>query len=260
MTLSDMEKERTKNTSCFFEDGIFAIYFAFIITKYRKCKSNEYHSFVIQDSKYELNVYIESLCGDCHRFIANELKFIALHPELLDYVDLRLHIFGKARITSRSPARFQCQFGEEGCIGNKALNCIYSHTPSFTYAIKIMECIYESGYSSEESIRMCFDKFYQDSSEAIQCFKSDEANQLLLVAGDNTPALRWVPAFSDGTKIRFDTRNIVREICNHIEGERPEICATERHTVGMDSDLYSVCWKHTIYRERDAEYEAVLHC
>ena len=182
-------------------------------------------------------MYIESICGDCHRFVANELKFIALHPELLDYVDFNLHIFGKARITNRSPARIVCQFGEAGCTGDKGLNCIYKHSASFTYAIKVMECIYEAGYVSESSIRMCYDKFYQKSADAIQCFKSDEADQLMLEAGDNTPPLRWVPAFSDGGDIRFDTRNIVREICNHIEGEKPAVCGTNQHTVGMDSEL-----------------------
>lgn len=182
-------------------------------------------------------MYIESICGDCHRFVANELKFIALHPELLDYVDFNLHIFGKARITQRSPARFVCQFGEAGCTGNKALNCIYKHSRSFTHAVKVMECIYEVGYASESSIRMCYNKFNLESADALQCFTSDEADQLLLEAGDNTPPLRWVPAFSDGGDIRFDTRNIVKEICNHIDGEKPAVCGTNQHTVGMDSEL-----------------------
>ena len=106
-----------------------------------------------------------------------------------------------------------------------------------------MECIYEVGYASESSIRMCYNKFNLESADALQCFTSDEADQLLLEAGDNTPPLRWVPAFSDGGDIRFDTRNIVKEICNHIDGEKPAVCGTNQHTVGMDSELWFVYYK-----------------
>lgn len=182
-------------------------------------------------------MYIESICGDCHRFIANELKFIALHPVLLDYANITLHIFGKARVAGRNPPRFYCQFGERGCEGNKALNCIYKHSSSFSEAIQVMQCIFETGYSSEESIKMCYSKFQANSMEAVRCFNGPESDQLLLQAADHTPELRWVPAFRDGETIRVDTRNLVNYICDHIEGVKPDCCLTEKHTVGMETDL-----------------------
>ena len=192
-------------------------------------------------------MYIESICGDCHRFVANELKYIALHPELLDYVDLRLHIFGKARILSRSPPSFACQFGERGCTGNKALNCIYKHSPSFTEAIKVMECIYETGYSSEDSISNCYAKFGGDSSDAVKCFKSSEADMLLMEAGDHSPSLRWVPAFQSDGPIRVDTRNFVQYICSQISGTKPLACNQKKYTVGIDPELLYVSLKQFIF-------------
>ena len=191
----------------------------------------------MQKEKFPVDIYMESICGDCHRLIANELKFIALHPVLLDYANITLYIFGKARIASRNPPRFYCQFGEKGCIGNKALNCIYKHSSSFTEAIQVMQCIFESSYSSDESIKMCYSKFHGSSDEALRCFKGPEGNQLLLEAGDATPELKWVPAFRDGDTIRLDTRNLVHYICDHIDGIKPDVCLQEGHTVGMEVEL-----------------------
>ena len=184
-----------------------------------------------------MDVYIESICGDCHRFVANELKFIALHPELLDYVDLDVHIFGKARITDESQPRFYCQFGEPGCVGNRALGCIYHHSPSFSDAIQVIECMYESGLYSENAIRMCYAKFDLDPSDAVTCFKGSEGNQLLLEAGKKTPILRWVPGFKMDGDVRVDTRNIVNVICDSIQSEKPAVCHMNKYTVGMDAEL-----------------------
>ena len=186
-------------------------------------------------------MYIESICGDCHRFIANELKFIALNPILLDYVNITLNIFGKARVAGQDPPRFYCQFGEKGCIGNKALNCINAHSASFTEAIEVMQCMFETGYTSEESIRMCYSKFHGDSEEAVRCFTGEESNTLLLQAAHNTPELHWVPAFKDGDRIRVDTRNFINFICDHISGVKPDVCLKHIHTVGMEADLFCVC-------------------
>lgn len=168
------------------------------------------------------------------------MKFIALNPVLLDYANVTLHIFGKARVAGRNPPRFYCQFGEKGCIGNKALNCINKYSPSFSDSIKAMQCMFEMGYSSEESIKMCYNKFQLNSDEAVRCFKGPEADQLLLEAADNTPELHWVPAFRDGETIRMDTRNIVHYICDQIEGIKPDVCQSEKHTVGMDMELLFV--------------------
>ena len=184
-----------------------------------------------------MDVYIESLCGDCHRFVANELKYLALHPELLDYLDMDLHIFGKARIADAAKHRFYCQFGEDGCIGNRALNCIYKHSTSFLNAVRVMECMYEVRSSTESDIRLCYAKFDLDPEDALTCFRSDEANVLLLEAGKRTPPLRWVPAFQTDERLRVDMRKIVYVICDSIQGEKPASCYATKHTVGMDTEL-----------------------
>ena len=184
-----------------------------------------------------MDVYIESLCGDCHRFVANELKYLALHPELLDYLDMDLHIFGKARIADAAKHRFYCQFGEDGCIGNRALNCIYKHSTSFLNAVRVMECMYEVRSSTESDIRLCYAKFDLDPEDALTCFRSDEANVLLLEAGKRTPPLRWVPAFQTDERLRVDMRNIVNVICDSIQSEKPASCYATKHTVGMDTEL-----------------------
>lgn len=182
-------------------------------------------------------MYIESICDDCHRFVANELKYLAIHPELLSLVDVRLHIFGKGAVIERDPPYFSCQFGQEGCVGNEALLCIYNHSPSFVSAVRVMECMYEVGYYTEASIRMCFEKFNESASNALQCFKGSEAAQLLLEAADATPRLRWVPAFSDGERIRIDTRNFIQFLCSRIGDDAPDVCFSNKHTVGMETDL-----------------------
>ena len=187
--------------------------------------------------KPQFDVYIESICNDCHRFIANELKYIALHPELLDYVDLNLRIFGKAHIQDASQGIVNCQFGEAGCAGNKAMNCIYKHVSSFTDAINVMECLFEVHRYSEEAIEMCSAKFSVDTKEIMTCYEGKEATELLIEAGYSTPPLRWVPAFRVDGNVRVDTRNLVKEICKHINGEKPEACLTGKHTVGMDAEL-----------------------
>ena len=184
-----------------------------------------------------MDVYIESICGDCHSFVANELKFIALHPELLDYVDLDLHIFGKAHIIDASEPRFSCQFGEPGCVGNRALGCIYHHSTSFYDAVRVMECMYENRLYSETSIHACYAKFGLNSRDAVTCFKGSEANELLLEAGKQTPILRWVPGFKTDGDVRLDTRNVVNVICASIQGEKPSVCHQTKHTVGMDAEL-----------------------
>ena len=193
-----------------------------------------------------MDVYIESICGDCHRFVANELKFIGLHPELLDYVDLDIHIFGKARIVDETEPRFLCQFGEPGCVGNRALGCIYHHSTSFYNAIRVMECMFENRLYSETSIQMCYAKFGLNSNDAVTCFKGSEANELLLEAGKQTPVLRWVPGFRTDGDVRLDTRNVVNVICASIQGEKPSVCNQTKHTVGMNVELYVLLLQQSV--------------
>lgn len=107
-------------------------------------------------------------------------------------------------------------------------------------SIQVMQCMFETGYYSDESIRSCFSKFNGDSTQAISCFSSPESDELLLEAGDHTPELRWVPAFRDGETIRVDTRNIINYICDHIENSKPDVCQKRSHTVGMEVDLWIV--------------------
>lgn len=149
-----------------------------------------------------------------------------------------MHIFGKASIVSRDPPSFRCQFGEDGCKGNKALLCIYNHSPSFADAIRVMECLYEVRYYTDASLRMCYEKFRLDGADARECFGGSEADQLLLEAGDQTPRLRWVPSFHDGESMRVDTRNLIQYICSRIGDNAPEVCETNYHNVGMETDLY----------------------
>ena len=182
-------------------------------------------------------MYIESICNDCHRLIANELKFIALHPELLDYVDIKLHIFGKAHIEDAEKGIVTCQFGERGCEGNRALNCVNKYASSFTESIQVMECLFEVQRYTGEAIEMCAAKFGASATDAVACLESDEANNLLIEAGYSTPPLRWVPSFYTGSGVRIDTRNLVKDICGSISGKLPDCCFSTKYTVGMDAEL-----------------------
>ena len=154
----------------------------------------------------------------------------------------------------REPPYFSCQFGQEGCVGNEALLCIYNHSPSFATAIHVMECMYEVGYYAEASIRMCFEKFEENASEAVQCFKGSEAAQLQLEAADATPRLRWVPAFSDGERIRIDTRNLIQFICSRIGDDAPDVCFSKKHTVGMETDLYVFLFHKQLFLTQQVMY------
>lgn len=177
-------------------------------------------------SRVKVELFLESLCPDTHRFVKGPLSKVAHDPYIMDIIDLQMYVFGKGTQTSRDPQQFSCQHGPAECYGNLVENCVIRHTNPGD-AIDALVCLHDQRKFDENSISYCC-KNLEDpktiKAAILECIKG-EGKHLLQRAYDKTPKLSYVPSMriNKGDVVPASS-NLKDIICMTWTGEKPPTC------------------------------------
>jgi hypothetical protein len=177
--------------------------------------------------RIRLDLYMESLCPDTHRFVKGALSKVAHDSSIMDIIDLHMYIFGKGYQLSTEPQKFSCQHGPAECYGNLVENCVIKYT-SPGDAVDMLVCLHNARTFDEMTISSCTKSLEdpQGSKDSImQCIKG-EGEYLLQKAYDKTPRnLGYVPSMriNKGTVVPA-VMNLKDVICKEWKGEKPSSC------------------------------------
>ncbi|CAN6295441.1 unnamed protein product [Urochloa humidicola] len=179
-------------------------------------------------AKVSLELYYESLCPYCSRFIVNRLAGI-FEDGLIDAVDLRLVPYGNARVGSNGD--ISCQHGPYECLLNTVEACAIDTWPDLDEHFRFIYCVEDLVVKREyKSWDSCFQKLGLDPKPVTECYKSEQGHKLELKYANQTNALvpphRYVPwVVVDGQPLLEDYENFEVYICKAYKGTSPpKVC------------------------------------
>ncbi|CAA7027869.1 unnamed protein product [Microthlaspi erraticum] len=131
--------------------------------------------------KVKLNLYYESLCPYCQKFITEDLAKV-LDSDLLTITDLKLVPFGNAEVSDNSTVT--CQHGEEECKLNAIEACAISTWPDPMLHFSFIMCVEGSTKDWESCVPD------PTSLKAINdCYSGDLSKKLILEYANQTLSL-----------------------------------------------------------------------
>lgn len=176
--------------------------------------------------RVRVELFMESLCPDTHRFVKSSLSKVAHDRSIMDVIDLNMYIFGKGSQISQEPQQFSCQHGPAECQGNLVENCFIKYTNPGD-AIDALICLHDRKKFDENAITEC-SKDLEDPKgirdNVLNCIKG-EGRYLLQKAFDKTPRLSFVPSMRiNKGKVVPASMNLKEVICQQWKGEKPASC------------------------------------
>ncbi|GAA0155934.1 reductase [Lithospermum erythrorhizon] len=180
------------------------------------------------DNKVTLELYYETLCPYCSKFIATHLDKL-FQTGLNTITNLKLIPYGNAKVSTNGT--ILCQHGEYECLLNTVEACAIDAWPDVTEHFPFIYCVenlvYQGDYLQWET---CFETLGLNDKPIDDCFKSEKGLQLELKYAAETNALhpphKYVPwVVVDGQPLYDDYENFLDYICKAYGGtEAPAGC------------------------------------
>ncbi|XP_074834309.1 gamma-interferon-inducible lysosomal thiol reductase [Carettochelys insculpta] len=197
-----------------------------------------------------LSLYYESLCPACAKFLVTQLfpTWLMLH----DILNITLVPYGNAMEKNVSGRwQFQCQHGEEECLGNMLETCLMYHLQDFEQYFPVIFCM-ESGTSVVDNLAACLQVYAPTAKLAdIQaCVKGDLGNKLMHRNAQMTDALNpphdYVPWILVNGKHTTELQGraqsaLFRMVCEMYTGEKPDACKDAGARVPAVRKTKSLC-------------------
>ncbi|CAA7027876.1 unnamed protein product [Microthlaspi erraticum] len=173
--------------------------------------------------KVKLNLYYESLCPYCQKFITEDLVKV-IDSDLLTITDLKLVPFGNAEVLDNNT--ITCQHGEEKCKLNAVQACAISTWPDTLLHLSFITCVEET----TKDWKSCVPD--PTSLKAINdCYSGDLSKKLILEYANQTlslePKHEYVPWVTlNGEPLYENYGDFVPLVCKAYKGKEalPEIC------------------------------------
>ncbi|XP_019178638.1 PREDICTED: gamma-interferon-inducible lysosomal thiol reductase-like [Ipomoea nil] len=192
---------------------------------------------VSTEEKVKLELYYETLCPYCSRFIAKYLPQL-FDTGLISITDLSFIPYGNAKIGPN--ATITCQHGEYECLLNTVEACAIDAWPDLSEHFPFIYCVenlvYEGKYTAWET---CFANLGMDPTPVTDCSASGRGKELELQYAAVTNALEpphtYVPwVVVDGQPLYEDYMNFISYICKAYKGSTKipacsELSATVSH-------------------------------
>ncbi|KAM3604028.1 uncharacterized protein V6R79_005484 [Siganus canaliculatus] len=190
--------------------------------------------------KVQVDLYYESLCPGCRAFLTEMLLPTAVM--LSDIMTVNLVPYGNAQEKlEKGKYVFECQHGEQECLGNMIETCLLNMTSS---AYAIIFCM-ESSADVINNAQNCA-KLYSpelDWTKVTSCVKGDLGNQLMHQNALKTAALKpshqYVPWITINGEHTEDLQNkamasLYTLVCSLYKGDKPPACGGkgEKHFKG----------------------------
>ncbi|NXI42225.1 GILT reductase, partial [Galbula dea] len=190
----------------------------------------------------ELSLFYESLCPACRTFLVEQLftTWLLLPAEALN---ITLVPYGNAQERNVSGKwQFQCQHGEEECLGNMIEACLMNEAKDFNTYFPVIFCL-ESGSSVTKNLEAVCPHFLSpclqvyapqlDVRRITACVQGDTGIALMHHNAQLTEALdpphQYVPWILINRKhteeLQAQAQNsLLGLICHLYQGEKPEAC------------------------------------
>ncbi|KAK3749816.1 hypothetical protein RRG08_063099 [Elysia crispata] len=184
------------------------------------------------NKKVEFVLYYESLCPDCKDFINGMLY--PHYANLSSIMNLTLVPYGNALERKVGDKWvFQCQHGEQECIGNVIETCAIAIVKDITKYFPFIHCMEQSELNPEEAAKKCSTSFPVPIADILKCSKSEYGNKLEHEMAVKTDALQpphkyvpWVTVNGVHTAaIESEAeKDIVKLVCDTYKGPKPPVC------------------------------------
>lgn len=179
------------------------------------------------------DLYYESLCPDCQQFIVSQLY--PTFTKVGAIMNLTLVPYGNANEKKQGSLwKFECQHGEQECIGNLLETCaIHVMSGNMVKVMPFINCMESSRHLPMKAAKTCAGKHGVPLDEVLNCYNSTEGNQLEHEMALRTDALRpphqyvpWVVLNGVHTeKINKEAmENLLKLICETYTGPKPSAC------------------------------------
>ncbi|KAF8089999.1 hypothetical protein N665_0491s0004 [Sinapis alba] len=203
--------------------------------------------------KVKLNLYYESLCPYCQRFIADGLVKI-FDSDLHKITDLKLIPFGNAHVSDNLTVT--CQHGEEECKLNAIEACAIRTWPDPNVHYWFIRCIENDTTNWESS---CFAQY--GGEEAIKdCYSSDLSKTLILCGYANQtlnlrPKHMYGPWVTVNSKPLYELDDFVARVCKAYKGKAslPKICHSSALSKSPESKVVKL---QVSYADEAFNYQA----
>ena len=178
-------------------------------------------------------LYYESSCNGCRAMIASQIypTYLALGENVMN---LTLVPYGNAKEkkTIFGHWKFECQHGEEECVGNVIESCALHMEKNKTNAFFFIHCM-EDIAEYPKAAKKCAPKFNIDYDKLMTCANSDQGAQLehsmAIITGELNPPHTYVPWVTLNGVHTEDinekaAKNLLSFICDTYMGPKPDVC------------------------------------
>ncbi|XP_005107684.1 gamma-interferon-inducible lysosomal thiol reductase [Aplysia californica] len=198
---------------------------------YHQCKEHEWTQY-LDAPLVDLTLYYETLCPDCQNFWKGMLY--PTYQKIGSIMNLTVVPYGNAReYKDGDHWRFDCQHGEEECLGNIIQTCAIAIVQNKSVYIPFIHCMETSGISVKSAAEKCAKQFPVPLGEIMNCSTSKRGNELEHQMAVKTDALKpphqyvpWVTLNGVHTeKIEKEAEaNLLKLICDTYQGQKPAAC------------------------------------
>uniref|UniRef100_A0ABM5ELH6 Gamma-interferon-inducible lysosomal thiol reductase n=1 Tax=Pogona vitticeps TaxID=103695 RepID=A0ABM5ELH6_9SAUR len=203
----------------------------------RECQAEKHCATLAPEpppaDRVSISLYYESLCPGCRLFIIFQLFPTWLM--LYNIMNVTLVPYGNAKETqSPSGWKFECQHGEEECLGNMMETCLMHELQGLASPLPFIFCMESSG-NVTENLSTCLKMYAPFASLAniTACVNGDLGNKLMHQNAERTRALTppheyvpWIVINGNHTdKLQTAAQmSLFRLVCDLYKGESPAAC------------------------------------
>jgi len=167
----------------------------------------------------KVDVYYECLCPDSRYFVLHEL--LPTFEKVGSMLDVHMWPYGKAtsKVTS-SGYEFDCQHGEQECIGNMFHACVAEKVEDPAKMLEIIKCMISDNYEPENIAKKCVSESGIGFQDILTCASGKEGQELHYQAGLKThalsPKVSFIPTIEiDDSQMsqKAILKNLLKEVC-----------------------------------------------
>lgn len=193
---------------------------------------NEPYSDVMPD--LQMGFFFEALCPDSTAFFVNQL--LPTHRAIGKYFYVDLTAFGHAQL---GKGNMTCQNGPEECVGNRRMGCIIERTKEHDRigkAIETIVCLMQRRSNPDSCIKQHLAGIAK-VREIKTCTESQESMKIMRKYKKKQGVLTHVPFLTfkrkhDPQLEKECRKDLLRCICNQIEGAKPSCCREQDNEYG----------------------------
>jgi len=225
--------------------GVSPLVSSLVLVSFTFTLTSSLHVLVPPDHDHSpvlVELYYESLCPGCRAFVTGSLYAAYTLLQDTGIMKIAMYPYGNAH-QSQNPDgswSFECQHGENECLGNLLEVCVMAHTDwDFNHYLPIISCM-EGADNPVEAAKGCITDLSSLPYQVVKtCASGPQGNSLMHSLGNKTESLDppheyvpWVVVDGEHTEDmeKQAMGDLVGLVCGMYKGSKPPQCS-EREPV-----------------------------